>query len=91
MVLLLCSSDPEVLMKFLSPLHGMGMCQQEGDSHILHPHPIATKAVTPTMILQEGTDMPWKILRTAGAGINPLCVSLAGSSAENTQTPSWKS
>lgn len=67
------------------------MCQQAGDSHIPHPHPIATRAVTPIMILQEETDMPRKVLRTAGAGINTLCVSSAGSSAENTQTPLWKS
>lgn len=35
--------------------------------------------------------MPRKVLRTSGAGINTLCVSMAGSSAENTQIPSWKS
>lgn len=87
MLLLLCSSDPEALTKLLLPLHGVGTCQQAGDSHILRPHPVATKAVTPTMILQEGTDMSRKVLRTAGAGIHTLCVSLAGSSAENIQTP----
>lgn len=91
MALLLCSSDAEALMKFLLPLHGVGMCQQAGDIHIPHPHPVGTRAIIPTMILQEGTVMPRKVLRTAGAGINTLCVSLAGSSAENTQTPSWKS
>lgn len=89
MVLLLCSSDPEALRKLLLPLPGVGICQQ-GDRHIPHPHSITTRAVTPTMILQEGTDMPRKVLRTAGAGINTLCVSLAGSSAENTQTLLWK-
>lgn len=51
MVLLLCSSDAKALMKLLVPLHGVGMCQQAGHSHIPHPHPIATRAVTPTIIL----------------------------------------
>lgn len=91
MVLLLCSSDAKALMKLLLPLHRVGTCQQAGLCHIPHPHPVATRAITPTMILQEGAGMPRKVLRTAGAGINTPCVSLAGSSAENTQTPSWKS